>query len=87
MSSFPRIDYYQTQLSCIDLERVNFLYCAFRFCKFDPPLNMVAVTAERDEEELRKVQTLGSVTLHRQGTKEVILIPTPSDDPNDPLNW
>lgn len=48
---------------------------------------MVALTTSRDEADLNRVETLGSVRLHRQDTHEVILIPTPSDDPNDPLNW
>lgn len=48
---------------------------------------MVATTADRDPDELQRVQTLGSVRLHKQGTREIILIPTPSTDPNDPLNW
>ena len=48
---------------------------------------MVGVTTERDEADLQRVETLGSVRLHREHTHEVILIPTPSDDPNDPLNW
>ncbi|KAJ5389286.1 uncharacterized protein N7496_000354 [Penicillium cataractarum] len=32
-------------------------------------------------------QTLGSVQLRHEETNEVILVPTPSRDPNDPLNW
>jgi hypothetical protein len=48
---------------------------------------MVAVTTARDEADIRRVETLGSVRLHHVDTHEVILIPTPSDDPNDPLNW
>lgn len=26
-------------------------------------------------------------TKHSKGNKEIVLIPTPSDDPDDPLNW
>jgi hypothetical protein len=48
---------------------------------------MVAVTTERDVEEIRRVQTLGSVRLQKKGTQEIILIPTPSNHPDDPLNW
>ena len=48
---------------------------------------MVIVTSARDEADLGRVETLGSIRLHREDTHEVILIPTPSDDPNDPLNW
>jgi len=31
--------------------------------------------------------SLGHVQLRDQETNEIILIPTPSNDPNDPLNW
>lgn len=31
--------------------------------------------------------TLGSLRLRHHETNEIILIPTPSRDPNDPLNW
>jgi hypothetical protein len=34
-----------------------------------------------------RMRTLGTVRLHHHETKEIILIPTPSNDPNDPLNW
>ncbi|KAH8889562.1 MFS general substrate transporter [Thozetella sp. PMI_491] len=37
-------------------------------------------------EKTRK-RTLGNVRLRHHETNEIILIPTPSDDPNDPLNW
>ncbi|KAK0748224.1 major facilitator superfamily domain-containing protein [Apiosordaria backusii] len=37
--------------------------------------------------EKKRVVTLGNVRLRDQGTNEIILIPTPSSDPNDPLNW
>lgn len=30
---------------------------------------------------------LGTVRLRNDQTGEVILVPTPSNDPNDPLNW
>lgn len=36
---------------------------------------------------LRKTQTLGSVRLHNIVTNERVLVPQPSSDPNDPLNW
>lgn len=48
---------------------------------------MVGLTTERDVDEIQRVQTLGSVRLQKRGTRETILIPTPSADPNDPLNW
>lgn len=31
--------------------------------------------------------TLGNVRLRHHETNEIILVPTPSGDPNDPLNW
>lgn len=31
--------------------------------------------------------TLGNVRLRNQDTNALILIPAPSADPNDPLNW
>ncbi|KAK0667583.1 putative transporter [Cercophora samala] len=37
--------------------------------------------------EKKRVVTLGNVRLRDQETNEIILIPTPSSDPNDPLNW
>lgn len=41
-----------------------------------------------DGEGVRKRRrTLGNVRLRHAETKEIILIPTPSADPNDPLNW
>ncbi|RDL31070.1 Uncharacterized protein BP5553_09859 [Venustampulla echinocandica] len=39
------------------------------------------------KEPLKQTQTLGSVRYHHEHTNEIILIPTPSQDPNDPLNW
>lgn len=30
---------------------------------------------------------LGSLRLRHAETNEIVLIPTPSKDPNDPLNW
>lgn len=36
---------------------------------------------------VRKVETLGSVRHRDELTNEIILVPTPSNDPNDPLNW
>lgn len=32
-------------------------------------------------------RTLGNVRLRHHETSEIILVPTPSNDPNDPLNW
>lgn len=31
--------------------------------------------------------TMGNVRLRHHETNEIILVPTPSSDPNDPLNW
>lgn len=39
------------------------------------------------KEAVKPTNTLGTVRLHDQETKQIILIPTPSNDPNDPLNW
>ncbi|CRG88992.1 putative transporter mfc1 [Talaromyces islandicus] len=34
-----------------------------------------------------RTNMLGSLRLRHQETNEIILIPAPTDDPNDPLNW
>ncbi|KFY74088.1 hypothetical protein V499_05870 [Pseudogymnoascus sp. VKM F-103] len=44
-------------------------------------------TNDGAKEPLTKIQTLGSVRQRDEHTNEIILIPTPSRDPNDPLNW
>jgi hypothetical protein len=59
--------------------------------------NMDKADSEREElehsatiDELETRQTnerLGDVRLRHAETHEVILIPTPTNDPNDPLNW
>jgi len=38
------------------------------------------------DEKLRK-QTLGNVRLMHHDSKGLILVPRPTSDPNDPLNW
>lgn len=48
---------------------------------------MTATTVERTSEEVTQTNTLGHLRLRNQQTNEIILIPTPSNDPNDPLNW
>ncbi|GAB7355622.1 hypothetical protein MBLNU459_g6346t1 [Dothideomycetes sp. NU459] len=48
---------------------------------------MTAFTKERDPDEVGHGHTLGHLRLRHQETNEIILIPTPSKDPNDPLNW
>lgn len=40
-----------------------------------------------EEPKVKSVNTLGSVRLRHATTNELILVPTPSNDPNDPLNW
>ncbi|KUI54074.1 hypothetical protein VP1G_01427 [Cytospora mali] len=42
---------------------------------------------EDPKKEHARHRTLGNVRLRHHETNEVILVPTPSDDPNDPLNW
>jgi hypothetical protein len=42
---------------------------------------------ETASEPVKKIHTLGSVRHRHEHTNEIILIPTPSNDPNDPLNW
>ncbi|KJK77710.1 hypothetical protein H634G_07449 [Metarhizium anisopliae BRIP 53293] len=37
--------------------------------------------------ESRRKRTLGNVRLMHHDTNAMILVPTPSSDPNDPLNW
>jgi len=36
-------------------------------------------------EEAKRVQSLGSVRLRNEHTGEIVLVPTPTKDPNDPL--
>jgi hypothetical protein len=38
-------------------------------------------------DEIKQVKTLGTLRLLHHETHDIILIPTPSQDPNDPLNW
>ncbi|KAH7039033.1 major facilitator superfamily domain-containing protein [Macrophomina phaseolina] len=47
----------------------------------------MAIKTVETKDGLQKQQTLGSLRLRNHETNEIILIPTPSDDPNDPLNW
>ncbi|KPM42917.1 hypothetical protein AK830_g3653 [Neonectria ditissima] len=44
-------------------------------------------TTDFDAEKMPKKETLGNVQLRHHETNEIILIPTPTNDPNDPLNW
>lgn len=53
----------------------------------------IAPTLHPEDHEDTKVvgamrqRTLGNVRLRHHETNEIILVPTPSNDPNDPLNW
>lgn len=51
--------------------------------------NTVAAASNRLErvDTASKRRTMGHVQLRDHETNEIILIPTPSNDPNDPLNW
>jgi hypothetical protein len=48
---------------------------------------MSTETSRRNDEGSNPIKTLGSVRLHREGKKENFLMPEPSANPNDPLNW
>lgn len=43
--------------------------------------------AEESTKEKTRKRTLGNLRLVDPETNAVILVPTPSSDPNDPLNW
>jgi hypothetical protein len=45
------------------------------------------VTADDIKEVETNIATLGHVRLRHVDTQEIILVPTPSSDPKDPLNW
>lgn len=45
------------------------------------------IITKNDQYMIKKKQTLGSVRQRHEQTNEIILIPTASQDPNDPLNW
>jgi len=46
-----------------------------------------APPSEKHQDGNIRRRRLGHIRLREAGTNELILIPTPSDDPNDPLNW
>lgn len=50
-----------------------------------PMTSLVEVKSSSDDEPA--LNTLGHVRLRDKDTHAIILIPTPSDDPKDPLNW
>ncbi|KAJ6782515.1 hypothetical protein PWT90_01660 [Aphanocladium album] len=47
----------------------------------------VTAPYEKGSEPAPRKATLGNVRLRTQENDQIILIPTPSSDPNDPLNW
>lgn len=52
------------------------------------PTKTVQIDATEQKLNITKrIHTLGSVRHRHEHTGEIILIPTPSKDPNDPLNW
>ncbi|KAJ4144978.1 hypothetical protein LMH87_003843 [Akanthomyces muscarius] len=50
-------------------------------------VQVVSRSHEKGSESVPRKATLGNVRLRNQENDEIILIPTPSSDPNDPLNW
>jgi len=51
-------------------------------------LDSEAITKVGSHKELHhRVHTLGHVRLRHHHSGQMILTPTPSLDPNDPLNW
>ena len=46
-----------------------------------------SINVEPTKEPIKRVNTLGTVRHRHEHTNEVLLVPTPSADPNDPLNW
>ncbi|KAJ5938032.1 hypothetical protein N7454_004374 [Penicillium verhagenii] len=59
----------------------------------DVEIESLGSTIDRDscvdsiDLKARHTNTLGSVQLRNPITNDIILVPTPSKDPNDPLNW
>jgi hypothetical protein len=50
-------------------------------------IKSVATHDVEGKDDVKRMKTLGSVRHRHEHTGEIILIPTPSNDPNDPLNW
>jgi len=46
-----------------------------------------SINVEPTKGPIKRVNTLGTVRHRHEHTNEVLLVPTPSADPNDPLNW
>ncbi len=44
-------------------------------------------TATVNKENESNIETLGHLRLRDAVTNDIILVPTPSSDPYDPLNW
>ncbi|KAF8857618.1 MFS general substrate transporter [Acephala macrosclerotiorum] len=56
----------------------------------EQPVQAVSSNEVGDVEKpsnVKRIATLGTVRHRHEHTNEIILVPTPSDDPNDPLNW
>lgn len=53
----------------------------------EPATTLESVPSHSKLEAIEVVHTLGTVRLHNAQTKEIILVPQPSNDPNDPLQW
>lgn len=69
---------------------LHFLQPFIRSVSSPPSLRITMldrVVTARDPDEIGHSTTLGHLRLRNEQTNEIILIPTPSTDPNDPLNW
>lgn len=53
----------------------------------EPSKTDATQTTELKHQTMKRLHTLGSVRHRHEHTGQIILIPTPSNDPNDPLNW
>jgi MFS family permease len=51
------------------------------------PTKTVQIDATEQKRLMKRIHTLGSVRHRHEHTGQIILIPAPSKDPNDPLNW
>lgn len=55
--------------------------------KHEAVASTLDATVHNPGAERRRKRTLGNVRLMHHDTNAIILVPTPSSDPNDPLNW
>ncbi|KIE00041.1 MFS transporter, partial [Metarhizium majus ARSEF 297] len=55
--------------------------------KYEAAASTLDPNARNPAVERRRKRTLGNVRLMHHDTNAMILVPTPSSDPNDPLNW